>query len=533
MRLVNISLPALLASAFLLALAVPNPAQAQTPSAPVGIFDGHGDVGTVLHPGSVDYDPSAKTYTVSGSGDNVWAKEDDFQFVWKKVSGDVSLTADIAFLGKGVEEHRKAMLMVRQSLDPDSPYADIAAHGVGLTSLQARAAQGDATHEVQANQNGPKHLRLVKRGSTFYMSVAMEPGGDLQFAGTEMRVPLAEPFYVGIGVCSHNKDVTEKAVFSNVELSPLRPVGNRKPDLFSSIETITVSSTDRHVTMTAPARLEAPTWTRDGKTLIFVNNGRLQRVAEPGGTPEMADTGAIPHAGSTHAVSPDGAQLAFNDDAKGRSTIYIEPLAGGTPRPVAPGRAPAWSPDGQTLLFTAPGDRKGQTDIFTIPSNGGMPTQLTKTGMEDFAEYTPDGKTIYFQSARTGTVQIWRMNPGGGQEMVTAEDSNNACPHISPNGRLLAFLSYDKDVKGIPVDQPVTLKVMTLIPAPGRGARGAAPAAPSGPPDIDQLRRSIAVLANLTGGQGTLDAPCWAPNSARLAFVSYHLLPHAPAAAAR
>jgi hypothetical protein len=525
-RIGNIALPALLAGGLLLA---------QAPSGPVGIFEGHGDVGTVLHPGSVDYDPAAKTYTVSGSGDNVWAKEDDFQFVWKKVSGDVSLTADIAFLGKGVEEHRKAVLMVRQSLDADSAYADIAAHGVGLTSLQARAAKGDATHEVQANQNGPKHLRLVKRGSNFYMYVAMDPGGELQFAGTEMRVDLADPFYVGIGVCSHNKDVTEKAVFSNVELSPLRAVGNRKPDLYSAIETITVASTDRHVTMTAPGSLEAPTWTKDGKTLIFTSNGRLERVAEPGGAPEKVDTGAVAHIGA-HVISPDGVQLAFNDEVKGKSSIYVEPLAGGTPRPVAPGRVHGWSPDGQTLVFTAAGKQKGQTDIFTIPATGGMPTQLTTTGTEDFPEYAPDGKTIYFQSGRGGSVQIWRMQPNGsGQEQVTADDSNNAYPHISPNGRLLAFVSYDKSVKGVPVDQPITLKVMTLMAGPGRGARGAAAPvpAPASPPDIAQLRRSVAVLGNMLGGQGAMDAPCWAPNSARLAFVTYHLLPHAPAASAR
>ncbi len=111
-------------------------------AASVGMFDSHGDVGTVLHPGSAEYDAAKKTYTISGSGENVWFSADAFQFVWKKVSGDVALTADISLQGSGGNEHRKAVLMVRQTLDADAAYADVALHGNGLTSLQYRDEKG-------------------------------------------------------------------------------------------------------------------------------------------------------------------------------------------------------------------------------------------------------------------------------------------------------------------------------------------------------------------------------------------------------
>ncbi len=211
-----------LALVSVLALAAENGAQAQQSGPPVGIFESHGDVGTVLHPGSVEYDAAKRSYTIAGSGENIWFGSDAFQFVWKKMSGDVTLTADISFLGKGVNEHRKAVLMIRQSFDADSPYADAALHGSGLTSLQFREEKGTATHEIQANISAPTRVRIEKRGAYFSMWLA-DASGDFHPAGGSTRIALKEPFYVGIGVCSHDKDVVEKAVFSNVDLKAAEP----------------------------------------------------------------------------------------------------------------------------------------------------------------------------------------------------------------------------------------------------------------------------------------------------------------------
>ena len=113
---------------------------------PVGIFEGQSAVGNPARAGSVAYDAGARSYRVSGGGANVWAKEDALHFVWKKVSGDVALSADIRFEGTGGEAHRKAVLMLRQTLDADSAYGDAATHGDGLTSLQVRDVKGETTH---------------------------------------------------------------------------------------------------------------------------------------------------------------------------------------------------------------------------------------------------------------------------------------------------------------------------------------------------------------------------------------------------
>jgi len=158
-------------------------------AAPLGIFDGQQDLGTVLHLGSGQYDSASGTYTVSGSGENMWFSSDDFHFVWAKVSGDVALTADIAILGSGGDPHRKAVLMIRQTLDGNSAAVDVALHGVGLTSLQFRDAAGGIMHEVQAHVTAPKRVRIEKRGDYFFAFVSGDDG-KLEPAGASTKVAL-------------------------------------------------------------------------------------------------------------------------------------------------------------------------------------------------------------------------------------------------------------------------------------------------------------------------------------------------------
>src|SRR5436305_10265947 len=134
-----------------------------------GIFGGESEVGGPKRTGSVEFNASDKSYRISGGGENMWSTNDAFHFVWKKVSGAGSLTADIAFPKAGGNAHRKACLIFRQTLEPDSPYADAALHGEGLTSLQYRPSKGERTYEIQSNVSAPKRLRLEKRGKYISM----------------------------------------------------------------------------------------------------------------------------------------------------------------------------------------------------------------------------------------------------------------------------------------------------------------------------------------------------------------------------
>lgn len=141
----------------------------------LGIFEGSTDVGSVTPPGTVAYDPAAGTYTMTAAGANLWSMVDGFHFLWKKVSGDVSLTADVDFPDKtgNPSPHRKALLMFRQNLDADGVYADAAQHGSGLTALQYRRAKGASTQDIELNIASPMRLRIEKRGDTITMFLSM------------------------------------------------------------------------------------------------------------------------------------------------------------------------------------------------------------------------------------------------------------------------------------------------------------------------------------------------------------------------
>lgn len=493
----------------------------------VGIFSGSTDIGTpsAIGPGSSRFDPVAKVYTIAGGGENMWAAADHFHYVWTRVSGDVSLEASIEFVGTQPstgtpDPHRKAAVIIRQSLDSGSVYADAAAHGDGLTSLQWRDARGAVTHEVQSNEVGPKRLRIEKRGQYVTMSIGAA-GEALHPAGGSAKIELSGEFYVGLGVSAHNTGRIETATFSNVELGVPPPVTGESA-LINTLETINLKSKDRRVAyvVTQTGRIEAPNWFPDDtNTLYFNTGGRLYKVqAEPPGTkpnparlrvPEPVDLGGLTRINNDHGISRDGKLWAISDqsqtiDGRRPSLVYVVPAGGGMPRRVTeqgPSYFHGWSPDARTLAYCA--ERKGNFDVYTMPVEGGQEQRLTTAdGKDDGPEYSPDGQYIYFNSERSGTMQVWRMKADGSQqEQVTSDTLENWFPHVSPNGQSLVFLTYEKGAGDHPENKDVMLRVMDLN------------------------TRQVDVLAKLFGGQGTINVSSWSPSGQYLAFVSYQLVP--------
>jgi len=475
----------------------------------VGYFDAHADVGRPAITGSTSYDANAQTYTIVGAGANMWGARDEFQFAHRRLSGDFIVRAHAAFIGQGVNPHRKLGWIVRRGLEADGPYVDAAVHGDGLTSLQFRRTAGGDTEEVPSTIKAPDVIQLERRGTTYIMSVARfgEPFTNVEVS----NVDLGNEVHVGLFVCSHDPQVSERATFSDVRIV-VPPKAGWQPYrdyIGSNLEVLTVKTGARMVVHTEPDSIQAPNWTLDDKALIYNRRGGLYRFDLRTRTPSLIDTGFASSNNNDHVLSFDGRQLGISHHAKednNRSVIYTLPVTGGVPKRVtsnSPSYFHGWSPDGKSLVYT--GVRNGELDIYKISVDGGEEVRLTTApGADDGSEYTPDGQWIYFNSARTGRMQIWRMKPdGSGQEQITKDDFNNWFPHVSPDGQSLVVLSYLADVD--PAEHPfyrqVYLRTMRLD--------GSVPR----------------VVAYVYGGQGTINVPSWSPDSTRLAFVSNTALP--------
>lgn len=200
---------------------------------PIGIFDGQSDVGGAVVPGSASYDASTKQYTIHSAGYNVWYTRDEFRYLWKKMSADISLSADVSFPDPNGYGDRKAVLVIRQSLDDDSKEALVALHGAGMIQLAQRPEKDVRVKDMEFRIGGrgghpgvnPDHLvdimakriGIQKRGDSFALFVSLQ-GEPMHQFGPPITVHLDAPFYVGIGFCSHLPDRSDTAILSNVRL---------------------------------------------------------------------------------------------------------------------------------------------------------------------------------------------------------------------------------------------------------------------------------------------------------------------------
>jgi hypothetical protein len=201
--------------------------------APIGIFDGQSDIGGAIVPGSASYDIAAGQYTINSAGYNIWYSRDEFRYLWKKISGDVSIAADIAFPNPKGYGDRKAVLIIRQDLDDDSREAIVALHGEGMIHLAQRPEKGARVKDMEYRIGGrgrpggespdslvtvmARRIGIEKHGDSFALFVSLE-GEPMHQFGPPIHLHIDGPFYAGIGFCSHVPDKSDTAILSNVVL---------------------------------------------------------------------------------------------------------------------------------------------------------------------------------------------------------------------------------------------------------------------------------------------------------------------------
>lgn len=488
--------------------------RARTQASALGLFQSESDIGNAVPAGSAHYDAARDVYTIASAGANTWYHVDQFNYLWRRGSGDLAITARISFPARHYSHdpnpHRKGLLMFRQSLAPGSAYVDAALHGVGLTALQYRRERGANTPDIELTSNAPQTIRLEKRGDIFtlYVSQAGEP---LHQVGASVQVHLRAPFYVGLGALSHDAQTTDVIEFSHVAIERLKPLPqSTKRVLYSTLQTIEYTNQYRRavVIRSVPGYMQSADWAPDGKSILVWEDGGIERIPyldpDGGGPPQPIDLEGLGGCSGNFGLSPDGRVLAVSCSRVpgGAHQVYLLPAAGGgVPRQLTRGTAAsffhAWSPDGKTVAFTR--GSASHADIFTIPAAGGPETRLTYDSVNDGPVYSPDGQYIYFDSSRSGTTQIWRMRSDGSQaEQITDDDSLNSSPHIAPDGTTMAFLSqHPGNANGHGL---AALKVMRF--------------------DDGLIQRVV----GLQGDRASFSMQPWG-NAKRFAFITYQELP--------
>ncbi|MEZ2127326.1 MULTISPECIES: hypothetical protein [unclassified Sinorhizobium] len=270
----------------------------------------------------------------------------------------------------------------------------------------------------------------------------------------------------------------------------------------SSVEIYNIPTGSSRIVWQTERLVEAPNFSRDGRFLLINGDGLLYRLALEGDPePVLIDTGFARLCNNDHGISPDGTLIAISDKTEfGKSCIYVLPAAGGTPRQVTtnlPSYWHGWSPDGQRVAYC--GIRDQVFDIYTISIDGGEETRLTQgKGRNDGPDWSADGEWIYFNSSRTGLMQIWRIRPdGSGLQQLTHDDYGNWFAHPCPRNEKVVLISYDPDVFDHPRDLHVRLRLM----------------------DMDG--GNLTTLFELFGGQGTINVPNWSPDGDEFAYVRY------------
>ncbi len=492
--------------------------------APVGIFENHQDIGNPKLKGSVIYDEATQSYSLAGGGSNIWFNRDEFQFLYNKISGDFSLTADFEFRGDTAATvgHRKIGWMIRESVDEGAASINACKHIDGLTVLQWRSYRGmfmrDPEDEIFYAKPGGQTIQLERVGKKITMRIA-HPGEPLQLVGSTEMDGIKDEVLVGLFICSHDSNTLAHARVWNVRIDkPVIHAYSSNPHVImapvkevfgSRLEILDLATGNRKVIYEAAKKFEAPNWMPDGKKLLFNEGGSLYTIPVTGGEPQKLNTGSLDRINNDHVIAFDGKQLAISHErtglAGGGSTVYVLPLTGGEPRLITentPSYLHGWSTDGRDLVIVAKRNGSKIYNLYKVSLNDNKETALTNntSGHVDGPEYSPDGKYIYYNANPTGTMQVWRMKPdGSGKEQITFDEYNNWFPHISPDGKWMVIISFGTDIdpNGHPAYKPVMLRLMPL--STGGGPK---------------------VIAHLYGGQGTINVISWSPESKQIAFVS-------------
>ena len=180
------------------------------------------DVGGVSVAGSTTQDNG--TWTVTGSGADIWGSADGFRFASQRVTGDVQVTAQVIGLTNS-NEWAKAGVTIRESLTAGSRHASTFATAANGLAYQRRVTtDGASSHTAGPGTAAPYWVRIERLGNVLISSTS--PNGT---TWTEIRretIAMSAAVYVGLAVTSHNSGALCTATFTNVQVVGVAAAAN-------------------------------------------------------------------------------------------------------------------------------------------------------------------------------------------------------------------------------------------------------------------------------------------------------------------
>ncbi|PYV39519.1 MAG: silent information regulator protein Sir2, partial [Acidobacteria bacterium] len=170
------------------------------------------DIGSVGIIGSSTYNGSS--FTVNGSGTDIWNAADAFQFMYQPLIGDGQIVARVASQ-QNTDPWAKAGVMIRETLTAGSKNAMMAiTPGNGL-DFQFRSDAGiSSTYSFGGNATVPIWVKLVRNGTT--ISAYKSTDGVAWTLVGSTSITMNNSLYVGLAVTSHNNSVLNTSTFDNV-----------------------------------------------------------------------------------------------------------------------------------------------------------------------------------------------------------------------------------------------------------------------------------------------------------------------------
>ncbi len=440
------------------------------------------------------YDTESQSYSIQGNN----------QFIYNAIEGNFLATANFE-LKKEDNNSQEFGWLINSSIPNSNFQIRATKDQTGLSSLKIQTNL--ETLEFKPTKRNYEVLQLEREGNKLIFRGAHQYGPLEEIASYQLK-GLPEKMELGI---LYNGTEPNKGNVWNIRID--KPRNDASSPYYDHnwmgcrMEIMDVFTGKRKVIYTKESTFEAPNWMNTEDKLLFNMDGRLWKIPTNGGEITELNTGFADRLNNDHCISFDGKMLGISHSNPGESSkVYYLPIEGGEPKlltPTGPSYLHGWSPDGKDMVYIANRPGSSSYDIYKKSIAGGEEINLTKNeeySHADGSEYSPDGQYIYYNgSIKGGTMQIFRMKPDGTErEQMTFGSNNNWFPHISPDGKWMVYISFDKNID---MNSHPSFKRVTLMMMPANGG-------------------ASKTIAYLYGGQGTINVNSWSPDSRYIAFVS-------------